>query len=303
MLVLVSSLPQRTLPQRQWQPALQQLPQQRQNIRCYPLKEQVSTKFTLPLPNWSAEDIGNDYWILECGGPLKPEVVQSTDFSPLYSAKSIFVLSGDKTDYWLAKHRKTEGQGFTMQVDHCPRVVVGCQIKNLGKGVNNGRITREFRVSGRIAKCHGSRKYISVKIWKNWALLILHLTAKTFLLFWKTDSPCKRFNILKLRLPGEKGPLGDLVGGWVGGHKRQTCLNPQLHLWKASEGPVPQVWPDQLLGKVGRWDSVLCCHSGHKLKQQAWYWKFFGNLQATSGIDNKLDTLKERSESFVTVLL
>ena len=180
MLVLVSSLPQR-----QWQPALQQLPQQRQNIRCYPLKEQVSTKFTLPLPNWSAEDIGNDYWILECGGPLKPEVVQSTDFSPLYSAKSIFVLSGDKTDYWLAKHRKTEGQGFTMQVDHCARVVLGCQIKNLGKGVNNGRITREFRVSGRIAKCHGSRKYISVKIWKNWALLILHLTAKrSFLENW-----------------------------------------------------------------------------------------------------------------------
>ena len=41
----------------------------------------------------------------------------------------------------------------------------------------------------------------------------------------------------------------------------------------------------------------------HDIDQGSDKTKFFGNLQATSGIDNKLDTLKERSESFVTVLL
>merc|ERR1712032_235734 len=79
----------------------------------------------------------------ECGGSLKPEVVEGTAFSPLYTASSIFILSG-QTNYWLAKHGKTTGQGFTMKVDTCARTIVGCQIKNLGKGVNSGRISREF---------------------------------------------------------------------------------------------------------------------------------------------------------------
>ena len=100
----------------------------------------------------------DNHLILECGGSLKPEVVEGTAFSPLYTASSIFVLSG-QTNYWLAKHGKTTGQGFTMKVDSCARIIVGCQIKNLGKGVNSGRISREFRVSGRVLKCHESHKY------------------------------------------------------------------------------------------------------------------------------------------------
>ena len=111
---------------------------------------------------------------------MKPEVVQSTDFSPLYSASSIFETF--KTDYWLAKHGKTVGQAFTMKVDDCKRVIVGCKIKNLGEGVNTGRLTRQFRVSGRVAKCPGSHKHIRVKMWpkveKFKALLIIHSNSK-----------------------------------------------------------------------------------------------------------------------------
>jgi len=99
----------------------------------------IFTIFLFTQPTLQLEECG--------GGSLKPEVVQGTAFSPLYTASNIFNLSG-QTNYWLAKHGKTTGQGFTMKVDVCTRIIVGCHIKNLGKGVNSGRIAREFRVSG-----------------------------------------------------------------------------------------------------------------------------------------------------------
>jgi len=95
-----------------------------------------------------------------CGDLLKPEVVQSTAFSSLYSASHVLVLAevdvGDQNgeaNFWLAEGGKTTGQGFTLQVGVCKSLIAGCQIKNKGRelisGVwNNWWSTKEFRVSG-----------------------------------------------------------------------------------------------------------------------------------------------------------
>ena len=55
-----------------------------------------------------------------------------------------------KANYWLAQHNKTKGEGFTIRLDFCKRLIVGCQIKNKGKGPNGGWATDEFRVSGSV---------------------------------------------------------------------------------------------------------------------------------------------------------
>ena len=99
--------------------------------------------------------------ILECGGPLKPEVVQSTALSSFYSASNVLILAdmdgGDdngRANFWLAEGGKTTGQGFTLKVgDDCSRLIAGCQIKNKGRELvsgiwNNWWSTKEFRVSG-----------------------------------------------------------------------------------------------------------------------------------------------------------
>ena len=46
--------------------------------------------------------------------------------------------------------RQTAGQGFTLKLDNCARMIAGCQIKNLGKGNgHNGEwATKGFKVSG-----------------------------------------------------------------------------------------------------------------------------------------------------------
>ena len=100
------------------------------------------------------------FQILECGGELKPEVVQSTTFSSLYPARSVLFLAevdgaedNGKANFWLAEEQKTTGQGITLKVDDCTRLVVGCQIKNKGKEVisgvwNNWWSTKDFRISG-----------------------------------------------------------------------------------------------------------------------------------------------------------
>ena len=96
--------------------------------------------------------------ILACEGPLQPEVVQSTDFLQPFSASSLLILGEEdgwldldnrtKFNFWLAEIQKTTGQGFTMRVDNCTRLIAGCQVKNKGKGMNAGWATKEFRVSG-----------------------------------------------------------------------------------------------------------------------------------------------------------
>ena len=86
---------------------------------------------------------------------MRPEVVQSTArASYYYPASNVLILgeedawSGGKANYWLAESGKTTGQGFTLRLDACPRLIAGIQIMNLGKGSNYGRATKAFRVSG-----------------------------------------------------------------------------------------------------------------------------------------------------------
>ena len=105
--------------------------------------------------------------ILDCEGPLKPRVVQSTEFSSSYPASSLLiwaekdaVMANGKHNYWLAEKGKTTGQGFTIQVDGrysylpiCKRMIAGIQIKNTRNTVNgenprNDWATEEFQVSG-----------------------------------------------------------------------------------------------------------------------------------------------------------
>jgi len=91
----------------------------------------------------------------ECAGPLSPEVVQSTAAASNYPASNVLILgetdawSGGKSNFWLAK--RATGQGFTIRLDACPRLIAACQIKNLGKGVSKGSYdfaTKSFKISG-----------------------------------------------------------------------------------------------------------------------------------------------------------
>ena len=93
-------------------------------------------------------------------------VVESTppNHLSLYPASSVLWLweedeeRGDGLyNFWLAEPGETTGQGFTVKVDSCPRMIVGVQIKNKGKQSNycnnhghcpDDRATRGFKVSG-----------------------------------------------------------------------------------------------------------------------------------------------------------
>ena len=87
---------------------------------------------------------------------MKPEVVRSTAFDDRFPASNVLTLTeedafdsaNNKANYWLAEGQQTTGQGFTIKLDGCTRQIIGCQIKNKGKGQNYFRITKEFRVSG-----------------------------------------------------------------------------------------------------------------------------------------------------------
>ena len=90
-----------------------------------------------------------------CYGPLHPEVVDATQYSSSFPASNVLVLgerddllSLQKSNFWLAQLNKTEGQGFTIKLDKCARMIAGCQIKNKGAGSRTGWATKSFRVSG-----------------------------------------------------------------------------------------------------------------------------------------------------------
>ena len=79
-------------------------------------------------------------------------MIQATGHTILYPASNVLVWGehgqwgNDK--FWLAK--KEIGEGFTIKVDNCERMIAGCQIKNMGKGASSNRATKEFRVRGSI---------------------------------------------------------------------------------------------------------------------------------------------------------
>ena len=89
----------------------------------------------------------------ECVGPLNPEVVQSTELHSNYQSSNVLILGedgqpgNDKSNFWLAERAKTIGQGFTMKVDDCARMIAGFQIKNLGNG-SSVYATKHYKISG-----------------------------------------------------------------------------------------------------------------------------------------------------------
>jgi len=91
----------------------------------------------------------------ECGGmALKPEVVESTAYNSYYPASSVPILGEEDErmdtgnfNFWVAEEYKTTGQGFTLKLDACARMIAGCKIKNTGKGFSGGA-TKNFKISG-----------------------------------------------------------------------------------------------------------------------------------------------------------
>ena len=82
-------------------------------------------------------------------------VVDATEFSSQFPASNVLVLgerddllSPQKSNFWLAELNKTVGQGFTIKLDTCARMIAGCQVKNKGAGSRTGWATKSFRVSG-----------------------------------------------------------------------------------------------------------------------------------------------------------
>ena len=83
-------------------------------------------------------------------------MVQSTAYSSQFPASSVLilgeeqaVLANGKYNFWMARERETTGQGFTVKVDSCPRMIAGFHIKNTGGGGYGARYTtREFKISG-----------------------------------------------------------------------------------------------------------------------------------------------------------
>ena len=99
--------------------------------------------------------IQSTFQILDCSGQLKPEVVKSTSYNSAYPASNVLIwgeedanLGNWKTNYWVAEHEKIDGQGFTMKLDSCARLIAGCRIKNIGKGTGNGYATKDFKILG-----------------------------------------------------------------------------------------------------------------------------------------------------------
>ena len=78
-------------------------------------------------------------------------IVESTEYGSGSPVENVQILGSDD-NFWLAQHGKTEaeGEGFTIRLDYCKRMIVGIQIKNKGKLHSLNRATRQFRVSGSV---------------------------------------------------------------------------------------------------------------------------------------------------------
>ena len=74
-------------------------------------------------------------------------MIEGTEYFPEFSAKNVLTLGKGSFNHWMAEGRTSEGQGFTIKVDECKRLIAGCHIKNRGIGISNWG-TKEFRLSG-----------------------------------------------------------------------------------------------------------------------------------------------------------
>ena len=90
--------------------------------------------------------------------PIGASIVSSTDHETgRYPASNVLILgevdatevAHGKGNFWLAEGGKTTGQGFTLKLDDCSKMIAGCRIKNKGKGALSGiAATKNFTVSG-----------------------------------------------------------------------------------------------------------------------------------------------------------
>ena len=81
-------------------------------------------------------------------------MVQSTAYSSGFPASSVLILAEEdgnldngNANYWLGKRGRTWGQGFTLRVDLCARMIAGVQIKNTKYPRTHNKGTKGFRLS------------------------------------------------------------------------------------------------------------------------------------------------------------
>ena len=79
---------------------------------------------------------------------------QSTALNKYFPARNVLTLGEEdifangEANFWLAEVGKTTGQGFTLKLDNCARMIAGCQIKNTRQKTFPIGRTRKFRDSG-----------------------------------------------------------------------------------------------------------------------------------------------------------
>ena len=86
-----------------------------------------------------------------CKDAQGPSIVRGTSRDPVnFPATNLLTLGSDleEDNYWLAKARRTKGQGFTMAIGECKRRVPGVALKNTHNGHNRNWATKRFRISG-----------------------------------------------------------------------------------------------------------------------------------------------------------
>ena len=83
-------------------------------------------------------------------------MVASTAIDSISIASNVLILgevdewqspANGLTNFWVAESGKTTGQGFTLRVDNCKRLIGGVQIKNMGNWEGR-QATKDFRVLG-----------------------------------------------------------------------------------------------------------------------------------------------------------
>jgi len=176
----------------------------------------------------------------DCTGPLKPVIWERTQnqgssHHGYWPAYSVFIL--DETDkklangdhnYWLAQVGHTTGQGFTVMVDDCTRLIAGVQIKNLGNGfASRGYATKEFRISGSKNQSGPWETLV-----EDWLVDTSGVSRAAALLNYTFDKPIE---IQYIRF--------DLVSFWeLGGGLQYFAAIP------ASSGPAAETTTDSAIG-------------------------------------------------------
>ena len=76
-------------------------------------------------------------------------MVQGTEYNSNFPASNVLIDGGHcSAMQWFAEQGKTTGQGFTVRVDNCTRLIDGCQIKNNDCVRVYKKATKKFRLMG-----------------------------------------------------------------------------------------------------------------------------------------------------------